>query len=152
MSQFFQKSIDLKPLEQLEILDIASSASEIAYLGVGRRFYLPVDDTDIKDWLVATQVDRYIWREAQPVTATPEFVCVSFSALLWALVEQERLKNGLLYPLAFARLTLLTHSLCGYINQDSQFKLVEPQDDSILTMAELQLRFPDQQIQAMMFI
>lgn len=131
-------------LEQEQVLEIGQLAGPSAFVDAGRNYYVPIVESELAAYLKHTEVDRYIWREAQPKADTAEMVCASFSLLLWALLEQERLKQRIFYPFAVARVRLATHSLCGFINENSEFKFIEPQNDRIYK--------PDMDIQTITFL
>lgn len=154
MIKHFQNSKNLNTLAFTELRNIADGATVF----IGRPMYQPVTDYDILTFLETSKIDRYIWRTAQPDDDSDEMVCTSFSLLLWALIEQERLRSGIKYPLAVARVTLLQpgfyedgtpgdvgHSVCGFVNDQWKFKLIEPQTDEIYAPRE------NQQILGVMF-
>lgn len=143
MNSTFDRSKKLAPLTCDEVDEILSAAAPNAFEDNGRLFYVPLHDDDVRDFLFKTTIDRNPWREAQPATDTPEMVCTSFSLLMIGLFEQERLKCHVLYPLAFGRIKLRTHSLNGYINQERRLKIVEPQNDRVYSMAEFVATYPD---------
>lgn len=155
MMKHFQATKHLDPISTTELGTVAGDGVPAFR---GRPMYLPVAEADMVEFLEISQLDRWRWRQAQPQDDTTEMVCTSFSLLLWALIEQERLRSGLLYPLSVARVTLLQpgfyddgtpgdigHSLCGFVNERWEFKLIEPQNDLIYAPRA------DQQILGVMF-
>lgn len=130
MKSFFQKSKQSNMrISQNDLIAIASDMSPIASVRANRPEYCLVDEDDLRQWLFATQIDRNIWREAG--IGKGEFVCVDFSLLLWALIEQERVRQQIPKPFAFARIGTLAHSFNGAVNEARIGKLIEPQTDAI---------------------
>lgn len=152
----FQRTSQLPLLNVERLVAATAESAPVAWVDAGRPHYLPVDVTDMVSFLDRTKIDRHVWRVATPKDDTVELVCTSFSLLLFGLVEQERLKCGLRFPLAFGRVRLLTHSMCGFVDPSGILHLVEPQSDRLWIVHEyvesrLGLGMPRPEIQSIMF-
>lgn len=156
MNPLFQRTKSLAPIPQFELWSLCARVQPGAFYAAGRAQYLPVFESEMAEFLAATQLDRYVWRKADPATGRIEVVCCTFSLLLTALVEQERLRQGAPYPLAFARVEAITdaggHSLCGFFNENREWRIVEPQNDGLYTIARANALYPGLQIQNLMFV
>lgn len=159
MHQCFQQTKTGTPIPQEDMWSLCARTQPGSYYAVGRQFYLPIVETELVDFLKATLLDRYVWRKAAAPGSQPgtiEVVCCTFSFLLAALVEQERLRQGLPYPLAFSRVEVQTgrggHSLNGFYNPSREWRFVEPQNDTIFDPTQAKEHYPGIQIQNFMFV
>lgn len=149
---FFSESKKLKPITGTDLLLTCAYVRPAAAANVGGELYLPLVPAEVVEWLHETQIDRMVWREHITSHDAPECVCRTFSTLLWALVEQERLRCGAAYSFAFARVTLFGHSLCGFIGDDGGLRLVEPQTDEIIPAVTYAAQYPGRDIQRFEFV
>lgn len=152
--KFFQRSLGLE-IGVNDLMTIAGNVSDSALVDANRPKYLRIHSDDLKEWLAFTKIDENIWREASltnPKMTVTEFVCVEFASFLVACIEpQERVKQGLPYPLAICRVMTQDHELAGYIDEDSEFALIEPQNDDLLNALRFERAQADNQINKMFF-
>lgn len=107
-----------------------------------RPTYTALTTNDVKDFLRYTEIDKYNYRFAE-INNPEEFerVCVSYSLLLWALSEQQRQFDSIMYPVTIGRVTLYNktigapgHSMNCYVNVRTG-RIIEPQDDKMTRYA-----------------
>lgn len=152
MIQFFQESKKLAPISGEDVLSIVAGVRLEAAANVGGDYYLPIIESELAEFLRVTKIDEYRWREANAKLKTPQLVCRTFSAIMWASLVQEQVKVGALYPWAAARVTCFRHSVCGFVNERNRWLFFEPQDDAILSVSDFALRFPGQDVQRFEFV
>ena len=139
----FRYTRSAEPISILQIIDSVNRVSPAAFVHGGRESYMPVNESQLIAFLRRTKMERSSWQIAQSVDTSVEKVCTSYSLLLFALVEQERLRSRCHLPLAFCRVSLFNHSLNGFFNERGELKLVDPQLDQIFTLDEWSRYSPD---------
>lgn len=130
----FDSTKQQPPINEDKVEDILNKAAPNAFIDRGQPQYLPVVESDLRHFLSRTRTDRGAWAFAQPQKDSQGKNCSSYSLMLFALMEQERLKCGCEYPLAFGRVKLFDHAVDGFINEHGEFKIVEPQNDRIYSL------------------
>ena len=147
---YFIRTKQIPAIEQQTLQSRCDEVASLAFLGFGRRHYQPVLESEMVLWLARTRVDRFRWQEG--FAGKPEFVCCSFSLLLWALLEQQRITDNVTLPLAVCRISTLEHSMVGFFNEGGEFRTIEPQTDAIQPLRSWGFSHPQDDVQTLIFL
>lgn len=116
-----------------------------AYVSAHRPLYQLVPELALTDFLFKTKVDRNRWRQADPTRNVPELVCTSFRVLMVGLLEQQRLIDGCLHPLAVAGCggsgAVGGHSLIVFLTEAGQVRFLNADTDELLNMGGFVARY-----------